>query len=983
MNTLPSLRGRLLILIMLIIVFLSGLLVYNLMETRKKDARNTQQDAMALARLVSYEQEEYFTEARQLLYLIAQMKGREIYQGGHRCNLLLKEINNNYPHFANIGFIDPEGNARCSALPFKEGTWLGDRTYFRKAMETGEFSVGNFQVGRITGMSSINFGYPVRDQDAVVRGVLYIALDLVILGDKLRKLAFPEGAIITLVDEKGVILARYPDVENMTGKRAGDWPLLQIILAQNREGTAEALDLAGVDRLYAFTPLLPELGRGLYVSVGIPAQVAYREANALFLHKLYLLLIFAIIVSLAAWLWSERLVLGPLHALRQACQRMNSGNLGARTGLKPNTAEIAQLVKTFDTMAESLETRHREILRQDTMLIRLNRALKTLSGGNHALLRAEDEQALLEEMCQVATEAGGYRAAWIGYAEGNDGNGIRLMASSGMDEASLHYLPRSRADTGGGYSAVGAALATGEAAVISRIHWERDRKGIDQTYLAALNIRAAISLPLIVDGRVLGALTILRDDAETFDRQEREILTEMSEDLAFGIQTLRLRISHSAAENAIHRMAYFDALTGLPNLQQFESKLEAFIGKEPGGVPRAALLMLGLDRFREINNTLGFDAGNSVLRETGNRLKKVVGGATILARMDGDEFALFMPGADSGAARQQVRQILDALEPLYVIGDFTLAVNASIGVVLLPDHGNSPKNLIRRADLALQYAKKANDNVSVYRPETDQDKKNTLALAGKLHRALENNQLTLYYQPKISMASGRVIGFEALARWFHPEDGMIPPDVFIPIAENTGMIRRLTQWVLETVCQQLAHWRHTGVELPVAFNLSARNLHDPRLLNTLNSLANAWGLKADMLEIEITESAIMEDPEAAVAILSRIRGTLGVQLYIDDFGTGYSSLVALKKQPVSALKIDKSFVIDMLENKDSAVIVQSTITLAHQLGLTVVAEGVENEGVWQALQALGCDFGQGYHMGRPMPADQVTVWLRESPFGQS
>ncbi|QIB66798.1 putative bifunctional diguanylate cyclase/phosphodiesterase [Kineobactrum salinum] len=750
-------------------------------------------------------------------------------------------------------------------------------------------------------------------------------------------------------------------------------------MAAQREGTAETADHLGGDRLYAFTPIHAFSESEAYISVGIPSGTAYADLNRLYHREVWLILVVVVLAGIIAWLGSDRWLLQPLAALGRASEALRAGNLSARTGLAPDTREIAQLAATFDAMADSLQTRYDTILAQDAELVRSHRALKTLSGGNRALIRARDERELLDEMCRVAVEVGGYAIAWVAYAENDADRSVVPVALRGVDPAFLQELKISWAETDAGQGPTGTAIRSGQPYVGRnlqsdpkyRLWHDRNRQQ---------GIHSSISLPLQSAGAPLGAFTIYSGDPDAFDTEEQAILQEMAEDMAYGIKTLRLRQQHEAAQKQIHKLALYDTLTGLPNHIQFQDLLEANIRVRDNDQGTFALLIIGLDRFRDINTTLGFEAGDRVLSDTGLRIQNALAEGEVLARLRGDEFAVLLPDATADTAAAKAVNLRETLAELYNLDGFTLAVNASIGIVLFPEHAMTTERLIQQADVALQQAKHSSLGQAVYSAEYDEQKSYHLALAGKLHRALEKGELTLYYQPKISMASGRIIGFEALARWIHPKDGMIRPDVFIGVAESTGMIRAVSSWVLDTVLQQLAQWRESGLHLPVAINLSPRNLQDAGLLESLERFCTHWQLEHGMLEVEVTENAIAENVEQARASLLRLRA-LGIPVFIDDFGTGYSSLSTLKTLPFSAVKIDKSFVIDMLEDRDAAAIVRSTIKLAHDMELAVIAEGVESEAIWIELKEFGCDIGQGFYMGKPMPENEVVRWLATSRWG--
>jgi diguanylate cyclase (GGDEF)-like protein len=394
-----------------------------------------------------------------------------------------------------------------------------------------------------------------------------------------------------------------------------------------------------------------------------------------------------------------------------------------------------------------------------------------------------------------------------------------------------------------------------------------------------------------------------------------------------------------------------------------------------------ALLRVNIDRFEEINNALSYRNGDELLRQFGNRLKDTVSDADMIARLDADEFGIVVAQAGvSQVAPDIARFIISALEAPFVIDQLPLDVHASIGIALAPQHATTAEELLRRGDMAMRAAKRSSTGHALYTDAIDQYDPQRLTLMGELSYAIDHDELSLYYQPKVSLKSKRVVGVEALLRWQHPERGLIVPDQFIPLAEKTGAIQRLSLWVLKTAIRQSATWQRAGFDLKVAVNLSVRNLLEAAFPNWVIFLLKDDGMAANGLTMEITESALMADPAKARKVLILLSHH-GIRFSIDDFGTGYSSLAYLKHLPVSEIKIDKIFVSTLMTDADNSTIVRSTIDLGRNLGLSVVAEGVEDQQTWEKLGAMGCDEAQGYYLSRPLPAEQFETWLRESPWG--
>lgn len=428
-------------------------------------------------------------------------------------------------------------------------------------------------------------------------------------------------------------------------------------------------------------------------------------------------------------------------------------------------------------------------------------------------------------------------------------------------------------------------------------------------------------------------------------------------------------------QHELEHQARHDGLTNLPNRTLLQERLAQLLEQHAAETNGMALMIMDLDRFKEINDTLGHQTGDRVLQQVGQRLCQALRETDTVARLGGDEFALLLPEVDETAARQIAEKVLAALEVPFQISQHSLYVGGSVGIALYPRHGKDVQTLVQRADVAMYNAKRKNNGYAVYSLEQDQYTIGRLSLVSELRSAINQDQLSLHFQPKMDVRSGAVRGAEALLRWHHPERGLVPLEQIVPIAEQTGLIKPLTLWVLDEALRQNAHWRSMGLDIHVAVNLSVWNLHDPELDTQIRARLEQWGIPENRLILEITESAMMADPSHALEMLLRLDG-MGVRLAVDDFGTGFSSLSYLKRFPVSELKIDKSFVTDMIEDENDAVIVRSTIDLAHNLGLKVVAEGVETKDILDLLYILGCDTAQGYYFSRPVPSEELLRWIR-------
>ncbi len=442
------------------------------------------------------------------------------------------------------------------------------------------------------------------------------------------------------------------------------------------------------------------------------------------------------------------------------------------------------------------------------------------------------------------------------------------------------------------------------------------------------------------------------------------------------------RFTHQIAES--ERLALHDPVTELPNRILFHDRAQQAIAGSDVTGPGVAVLLLDLNRFKEVNDTLGHHNGDLLLAQVGRRLEQALPQSdAVVARLGGDEFAVLLPRLDrESAALAAAYRIAETLRTPFVVAGLKVDVEASFGIALHPDHGEDPEELLQRADVAMYVAKRRHTGAEVYAPQSDEYSPDRLVLVSELREAIDTSGLVLHYQPKVDLRLGRVVAVEALVRWQHPRRGLLPPIEFVSLAEHTGLIGPLTRFVVARAIRDSTTWLEQGVDIRVAVNLSPRNLHDPTLPAHVAGLLADAGRGPECLEFEVTESTVMADAVLACAVMDRL-SAMGTGIAIDDFGTGFSSLSHLRQLPVDLIKVDKSFVLNMDRSEDDAVIVRSTIALGHSLGLEVVAEGVETEESLQSLRALECDFAQGFHVCRPLPADEIASWLVSSPWSQA
>lgn len=547
------------------------------------------------------------------------------------------------------------------------------------------------------------------------------------------------------------------------------------------------------------------------------------------------------------------------------------------------------------------------------------------------------------------------------------GDRLKIVAHWGFGEEDIErgrYQPLD-----GSLAAV--AMLERELVLCPNIGREARLRPAIREILTANGMNGELAIPLFHGDQLLGGIPLFFHELPEFSPLDLDTFR------AIG-QAVSLALANAKQREQLEFRASHDPLTGLSNRAHLHQDTDqAILGSSRDGF---AMLLLDLDRFKEVNDTLGHHTGDLLLKMVADRLREVVSSRhALLYRLGGDEFAILAPG--QGQAERALA-LADAIgtglrRPFEVAG-ISLELGGSIGVALYPEHGEDSHALLRCADVAMYDAKARASGPLCYDPRLDSHTPRRLAMMAELGTAIRENQLVLHYQPRIDLRSGRSVGCEALVRWLHPTLGMIPPGEFIPLAEMSDLIRPLSLWVLRRALAQARTWSRLGLNQSVAVNLSARNLMDVSVPDRIADLLTEHQVPADLLEIEITESALIHDPERTLQVLDRIVA-LGVRIAIDDFGTGFSSLSYLKRLPLHALKIDRSFVAEMIGNEHDMVIVRSTVGLAHSLGLEVIAEGVEDAATLAALRELGCEQAQGYLYSKPLPADELEDWIRERP----
>ncbi|OFZ89078.1 MAG: hypothetical protein A2V78_03655 [Betaproteobacteria bacterium RBG_16_64_18] len=628
-----------------------------------------------------------------------------------------------------------------------------------------------------------------------------------------------------------------------------------------------------------------------------------------------------------------------------------------------------------DGSVEYLSTIARDITWQkeyEKRITRLNRLYAVLSGINTTIVRTRDRREMFGEACRIAVEQGKFRLAWIGLVEAN-GVDVTPMARAGVDEGYIDNIQlTARDDAPDRCEMVARALRERKAVVCNDIETDPQIARWRDEALRR-GYRSVVVFPLQVADKVLGVLLLYASEMNFFDTEEMRLLTEVAGDISFALD-------HLEKEQRLDYLAYYDVLTELPNRALLRDRIEQRTDAAHRDRKVFAVMLLDLERFRIINETLGQHGGDELLRQVARRLQDGLDETDILARPGANVFAIVTRRADDGVALAQLlEQTLFRLhgQPFEVEGK-ELRVVAKAGVAVYPGDGADADTLYRNAEAALEKAKRSGDRYLFYAPEFNARVAEKLTLENKLRRAVERGELVLHYQPKIELKKRRISGLEALMRWNDPETGLVPPYKFIPIMEETGLILEAGRFALEQAVADSGRWKGNGPQVPrIAVNVSPIQLRQKDFVATVERALGAAQDIDGILELEITESLIMHDVETNIRKLQAVRD-MGVEIAVDDFGTGYSSLAYIARLPISSLKIDRTFIINMTSNPDDLSIVSTIISLGHSLSLKVVAEGVETEEQANLLRLLKCDEFQGYLFSPAVPAEQVELLLREN-----
>jgi diguanylate cyclase (GGDEF)-like protein/PAS domain S-box-containing protein len=605
----------------------------------------------------------------------------------------------------------------------------------------------------------------------------------------------------------------------------------------------------------------------------------------------------------------------------------------------------------------------------------LNRVYALLSGINGLIVRVRDRAELFNDACRIATTQGEFPLAMIGVVN-RDGTKIATVALEGNDPSVLSAVRAVLSVSDGSVNPMVKAAIESKLPVIANDSQSDSRVAFREKH-AELGCGSMVVLPLMVDGEVACVLALYAKEKQFFHAEEMKLLTELAGDIGFAIQ-------HIETQERFDYLAYYDALTGLANRNLFLDRLGQHLRSAAASTRQLGLILIDLERFKNINDTLGQAAGDALLRQVADWLRQTVGDPDLLTRFSADHFAVVLPDVShEDEVGRQVEKMLDALvgHPFH-LNDQEFRIAAKMGIAISPHDGADPSTLFKNAEVALKKAKAGGDRYLFFAQRMTETVAGRLTLENQLRRALSLEQFVLHYQPKCNIATGMLAGAEALIRWNDPATGLVPPGRFIPILEETGLIYEVGLWALRKALEDYLAWMHRGLAVArIAVNVSPLQLRHRDFVADIKLAVGIDPAAAAGLELEITESMVMQDFKHNIDSLHAIRA-LGVGIAIDDFGTGFSSLSYLAKLPVDTLKIDRSFIVDMGEDQNGSALVATIISLAHALKLNVVVEGVETSEQLRLLTSLHCDEFQGYLFGKPVAADVFEAKFLTSKIGK-
>lgn len=922
-----------------------------------KDAEET---TLRFTNLTAHDEGWLFNSTQVLLQSIAStpiIQSREVPE----CHEFLANLLKNQTTYVNFGVIDANGDAVCEGIRNANAvhTNFADRGYFRQAIATKGPVVGEYQVGRLSGQQMIMVAMPLTNPKHEINGVLYAALNLDSIAHNRHEVQLAHDAHVAILDRNGTVLNTIPETSGTTGTTLSDANILAltkekspgaaIITLQDGKSWLVSHSFAGFDN----DP------QALTVIYRQPVNSLLDATNKSFWLSVLATMGLAAIALLIGWWGVQALVGRNMRHLTAAAKRYRERQFDTRIENVLSGTEFKEIGRRFDAMASELGKQQ----------LQWAASIQHQKGRNRILRMILYNTNLNDTLAELARFAEQQNADTVAsfILLTPDGNQIESCIAPNLPKRYTNILIES--PDGHDIGSWGEAMREKRVVVVSDInsspHWTNHKDLIPGS-----GLQSCWSHPIVSpDERVLGSLTIFGKELRGPTLEEQQ-----SAQVAAGLAAVA--IEHSRQSCTLRYQSQHDMLTGLYNRASLLPSIAQAIKNASTTHGQVTVFIVDLNGFKEINDTLGHSVGDNLLVQVSKRLRSIESIHGDIARSGGNEFTFVIT---DNCPVERIRKIAEStlglLRQPYILDGIEVQISASAGVAQFPESGTDPNALMLQAGTAMRRAKREGSGYVMHDASQEDPEPGRLLMLSHLRKALTANEFILHYQPKLDLASDRITGFEALLRWQNPTSGLVHPQTFVPTLELSDLIHPVTLWVIESAVKQCKRWHEQGLDLVVAANVSARNLLDLRLPEKIEELLTRHDLAARFLEVEITESSLISDPDRSMEVLKRLH-EIGIQISIDDFGTGYSSLAYLQKLPVDNVKIDRSFVVEINQKKGGRSIVSSIITLAHNLGLTVTAEGVEHDSLLKLLRYLGCDYAQGYHLGKPMAGDDVPAWLR-------
>ncbi|MBC7500144.1 MAG: EAL domain-containing protein [Herminiimonas sp.] len=1013
-----------------------GVLTYLSVVVQREELVKAQEDLEAVGNLVAANQEQLVEGVRQMLTVVAN--GPSVRRTGMRdlCVEFMRNIQSSGPIYANIGYADLQGDVQCQGVISNQGINISGRRHFRTVIETGKFAVGDYVIGMASKRKVLAFGMPVFNERTVLQGVVFAAVDLAFADRQLNSVMLPKNMRVYVSDARGHIIVSSDKTVDLVGTLVPDTTLEKALIAGQMLAFA-APDAAGVNWLHAVKPISGVGQDPIMVAVSIRRDDAVATAKKRFRIQLSIMAAAALFGFVLASLFARRFIAIPIRHLLDRMRQVEQGE--ARTLVPdrtaPANAEFAELDSRFSSMLAKLQTNQYQLqkaqqitrigffeLDLQTMYYKvispviyeifgLDPADGPVSQVRYRSMVHPDDLAIVDS--ERSRLFSGEKPMHLEYRIIRTDGGVRWLDAFGFVDRDEHGRPAHY--TGALQDITERKLSELRAHANEhrfRLLFEHSLDGVLQTAsngailaanAAACQIfgmsearlcdlgRTGVVAPddprlarLLAEreasGHARGELTMVRGDGSRFEAELTSSVYADGEGNQLTSIILRDITARIRSEKDIHQLAFFDALTGLPNRRLLLDHLTLMLAAAQRNGEVGAVLFIDLDHFKNVNDARGHATGDALLQHVAQRLSALMRGEDTVARIGGDEFVILIPrlAADltDGAhhAMAVAGKALHALTQPFVIDDQPYNTGASIGVTLLPKNGQTTEDLLREADTAMYRAKSAGRNqVVFFQAAMQAEVEERLALENDLIHAVGTAQLEMALQPQFDH-SGVPRGCELLMRWTHPVRGAVSPAVFIPIAEESGLILTLGDWVVQQGCRALLRLHGAGHQIPVSVNISPRQFRQPDFVSRVKVILAETAAPATDLIFEVTEGLLIEDLDATIERMNEL-AALGIRFSIDDFGTGYSSLGYLRRLPLHELKIDRSFVHGTPHETGNSAIVQMILAMANNLGIHVVAEGVETPDQAQFLQEAGCDLLQGYLLGRPMTIDR---WLERT-----